>query len=86
MRIVSSGLTCDREFNYSGCKHCHQVAISPASFLEGATERKRVCPSLAFVQYISESPPLLAVGENLPLCVMSVGVPAAAGSLLYALQ
>lgn len=55
--------------NYSGCKHCHHGALSPASLLEGATERRRVCPSLAFVQYISKSPPQLAVGENLPLCV-----------------
>lgn len=29
------------------CKRCHHEAISAASSLQGATERKRVCPSLA---------------------------------------
>lgn len=71
--------------NCSGCKHCHRVAISSATLLEGATVRRHICPLLAFVQYISASPPLFVVGENPPLFVMSVGVQAAAGSLFRAL-
>lgn len=42
----------------------------PASVLEGATEGERGCPSPAFVQDVSESPPPLPVGENLEVCVI----------------
>lgn len=80
---MSSGLTCDRKTNYSGLRALSPRSYLRSSLLQGAIERKCVRPSLAFVHYISKNPRLLTV---LPACVLGVGEPAAAGSLLCALQ